>query len=71
MKDTTEYFTNTSEISIQELEKALKIAAKVVAMYGDAYLPGFLRLRNEVMVAKQISQARAEAILLATSMTDV
>lgn len=57
-------------VSILQLEHGLKIAAKVVAMYGDVYLPGFMRLKNEVLIAKQRSEAKAEAILLANEMAD-
>jgi hypothetical protein len=32
-----------------QLEKAYKIAAKIVAEHGDTYLPVFERLHNEIM----------------------
>jgi hypothetical protein len=56
-----------SQPSIQQLERALKIAAKVVAMYGDVYLPGFIRLRDEFEKARTIEEAKSYAIRLASS----
>lgn len=68
MKETVNFNT---QISIRDLEHALKIAAKVVALYGEVYLPGFMRLKNEVMAAKQKNDAKAEALLIANMMADI
>jgi hypothetical protein len=57
----------TSQTSIQELEHALKIAAKVVAMYGEVYLPIFSRLQNELVKAKEADKMKTLALELALS----
>ncbi|NML20015.1 hypothetical protein HHL16_03970 [Pseudoflavitalea sp. G-6-1-2] len=57
--------SDSHQPSIQELENTLKIAAKVVAMYGEVYLTGFLRLQKEIEVAKEAHEARSVAIALA------
>jgi len=51
--------------TVQEIEHAMKIAAKVVAMYGDAYFPTFDRLFQEFKKAKGQESKRAQALRMA------
>lgn len=41
------------EVPFDDLVRATKIAAKVVALYGDVYLPIFKRMHTELENAKQ------------------
>ncbi|MCH5716689.1 hypothetical protein [Niabella hibiscisoli] len=51
-----------SSISFYELEQAYKIAARIVAVFGDAYLPSFQRLHEEVQ--KRNKQQSLKSIAL-------
>lgn len=63
--------TDSSQPSIQELEHALKIAAKVVALYGQTYLPIFCRLQNELVKAKEAERMKTLALQLAASYSEL
>lgn len=39
--------------SHEEIYKRMKITAKIISMYGDAYLPIFERLQSELVKAEQ------------------
>lgn len=43
----------SAEVTFDDLLRATKIAAKVVALYGDVYLPIFKRMHTELESAKQ------------------
>ena len=49
----------------QQLEKALRQAAQIVADHGDKYLPLFERLERELVKAKHHQSARNRALKLA------
>lgn len=54
-----------NEISLDDLTRAVKIAARVVVLYGDVYLPIFNRLHSELEKAKENLGAKESAIQLA------
>lgn len=60
----------TSQLSIHELEHALKIAAKVVAMYGDVYLPIFSRVQNDLTKAMETDKMKTLALQMANSYSE-
>ena len=60
----------TIQFSIEELGRALKIAARVVALYGEIYLPIFNRLHAEMTKAKEDENAKALALRIALSYTE-
>ena len=37
-----------SELTIERLERCLKVSAKVVSIHGDKYLPLFVRINREL-----------------------
>lgn len=39
--------------SYEEIYKRMKIVAKIISLYGDAYLPIFERLQSELEKAEQ------------------
>jgi hypothetical protein len=51
--------------TVQEIEHAMKIAAKVVAVYGDTYLPIFKRLHSELLKAQESNATKNLAIQIA------
>lgn len=53
-------------MKLEELELAYKIAAKVVALYGDAYLPIFEQLHKERMEFREKLDVKALAISVAS-----
>ncbi len=53
------------KFSIEELEDALKIAAKVVALYGETYLPIFKRLHDELLKAQEGEKTKRLALEMA------
>lgn len=57
--------SNPNQVSFDELTRAVKIAARVVFLYGDVYLPLFTRLHTELEKAKENIDAREAAIQLA------
>lgn len=52
------------QIDKVRLEAAYKIAAQVVALYGDAYLPVFTRLHTEMKKMQQQDEMREIALNL-------
>jgi len=61
----------SNEISIDDLTRAVKIAARVVVLYGDVYLPIFNRLHSELEKAKENLGAKEMAIQLAKKYAEV
>jgi hypothetical protein len=49
-------------LTLEELEECYIIAARVVADYGDVYLPVFERMKNELEKARKAEGLRALAI---------
>jgi bacterioferritin (cytochrome b1) len=60
-----------NHFSIEELEHAFKIAARVVALYGETYLPIFNRLHEEVLMAKGKQNQKSLAMQLALSYSEI
>jgi hypothetical protein len=58
-------------IQPEQLRRALKIAARVVVLYGDAYVPLFERLRQEVMKLDEEKKTESLAIQLAKQYADL
>lgn len=56
---------NPSQIFIDELEHALKIAARVVSLFGECYLPIFNRIYFELNQAKEKQDQKSLALQLA------
>lgn len=44
---------SSEKITVEDLLHATKIAAKVISLYGDVYLPIFKRLHTELEKAQQ------------------
>jgi len=65
-------FTNSTDryFSIEELEHAKKIAARVVTLYGDTYLPIFQRVLDEINKAKQAETIKQLALKEALSYSE-
>lgn len=59
------------QVQLRDLEKALKIAARVVVMYGEVYLPVFNRLHSEVEKMKAVQDKESLAIQLAKEYADM
>lgn len=57
--------SDTNDFTLAELEHAKKIAARVVAMYGDIYLPIFKRLYDEVEKKKTALDMKSLALKVA------
>lgn len=53
-----------------ELNDAIVLAARIVARYGDKYLPIFERLENEVNAARDDSQRLLRAMVIARTSPD-
>lgn len=51
--------------SIQELERVTKIAARIVVLYGETYLPIFNRLHKELVITKEKQETVGIAFKLA------
>lgn len=52
-------------ITIEQLREAYQIAAEVVARYGDAYLPVFNRLHQEMEKVKEMERMKSLALNVA------
>jgi len=50
------------ELTLEQIEKAYKIAARIVAMYGDDYLPVFERMHREVKEYEQKAEMKSLAL---------
>jgi hypothetical protein len=53
-------------ITKQQLLEAYRIAAQVVALYGDAYLPAFERLHKEMEKCNQSDEIKTIALNIAS-----
>lgn len=53
-----------------ELNEAIVLAARIVARYGEQYLPIFERLEDEMNAARDDSQRLIRAIEIARTMSD-
>jgi hypothetical protein len=51
--------------TLKEIEHAMRIAAKIVTLYGDTYLPTFQRLHSESLKAKEREGNKLIALKLA------
>ncbi|WP_158085392.1 hypothetical protein [Niastella vici] len=51
--------------TVQEIEHVLKLAAKVVALYGETYLPTFQRVYRELQMAKNNQDQKTLALEIA------
>lgn len=56
---------NLTSHSLSNLEKCLQIAARVVALYGDVYVPIFERVHDEVLKVRQKGYIKLLAINIA------
>jgi len=61
---------NHKEPTLAELEHAAKVMAKVVVMYGEDYLPIFMRLQREISAGKEAEKMKLLALELAKSYSD-
>lgn len=62
---------STQSSSLQQLEHALRIAARVVVFYGETYIPIFNRLHDEVEKLKLNQDKENLAVLLAKQYTNM
>ena len=58
-------------IPIKELERVIKIAARVVVLHGEVYLPLFNRLHKELVKEKEKQETESLAFKLAKSYADL
>lgn len=58
-------------VLVNELERAIKIAARVVVLHGEVYLPLFNRLHKELMKEKEKQETESLAFRLAKSYADL
>lgn len=54
-----------ASLDLARLEKARKIVAQAIKLHGDAYLPVFIRLDQEIEALKVKDSALNKALLLA------
>jgi hypothetical protein len=59
--------TKSNIIKDEQLLKCYHIAARIVSLYGDAYLPVFKRLHKEVEMRKANDELMTVALNLASS----
>lgn len=57
-------------VAERELEEAVVLAARIVARYGDRYLPVFERLESELRNVRSGSALMSRAIEIAESASD-
>jgi len=55
----------TKNYPLEQLEAALGVAAELVSLYGEIYLPIFNRMEQEVDAARERSLSVSRAILIA------
>lgn len=55
----------SNQPSLEQLEHGLKIAARIVVLYGEAYIPVFTRMHEEVEKAKANQSKESLALRLA------
>jgi hypothetical protein len=56
---------SVENISLEEIEHAYKIAARIVAKFGDAYLHTFQRLHEELQIRYQQQDLKSIALNVA------
>jgi hypothetical protein len=66
-----EKMADYNQPSLEQLEKALKIAARVVVLYGEAYISTFNRLHEEAERMKADQSKENLAILLVKKYADM
>ena len=52
----------SEQLTLERLENAYKISAKLVALYGDIFLPFFERFHDEMALFKKREYTRSIAI---------
>ena len=57
----------TNHIELNELECAYKIAARIVSNFGDAYLPTFQRLHEELQTRYRQQDLKSIALNIANN----
>lgn len=57
-------------ITVEELQASYRSAAKIVARYGDAYLPVFKRLHEEVQKLERASEIKTIALSVASAINN-
>ncbi len=57
--------TKIDGLTFEEIHKLYRVAARVVAMYGDAYLPVFSRLHTEVEKINTLENIKSVALEMA------
>lgn len=60
----------SNEVSDKDLKKAFEVAAKVVAKYGETYLPIFERLEQEYQSRKETKKVLERALTIADETSD-
>ena len=58
--------TNNNELTLERVIRAKKLAAKIVAAHGDAYLPYFTRMEREVEKLSKKKEAFERAMEIAS-----
>ena len=56
---------NDRSVSIEDLEACLVTAARVIEAHGEAYIPIFIRLKEEIAERKSETNVLEEALRLA------
>lgn len=60
----------SDEVSDKDLKKAFEVAAKVVAKYGETYLPIFERLEQEYQSRQETKKVLERALTIAEETSD-
>lgn len=63
--------TTSQTFTLEELEKGLKIAARIAVLYGETYLPIFTRLHDEVEKMKANQSKGNLAFMLVKKYADM
>lgn len=58
-------------ISKEQLINCYRLAARIVSLYGDAYMPVFQRLHVEAEKTKRNADLKSLAMLIATCNNDI
>lgn len=53
------------DITLEEIEETYLHAAQIVKLYGDAYLPTFKRLHDELEVRRKMQDIKSIALRVA------
>lgn len=59
--------TLKTETTNEQLREGYRIAAEVVALYGDAYLPLFQRLHGEIQKLSDTAELKSIALQIASA----